>query len=118
MASPFKDWSKLEVRAVVHFLFSKGIRPSEIHKQRAETYREGTMSRSRVQQWCTWFGEGRTSLDDESKSGRPKTTINEENTTLVDELIKCDRRMKIRGIALKLEIPMSMVYEIVHDTLG
>ncbi|GFO11284.1 histone-lysine N-methyltransferase SETMAR [Plakobranchus ocellatus] len=46
------------------------------------------MSRSRVYQWCTWFGEGRTSLGDEPKSGRPKTTTNEENTTRVDELIR------------------------------
>ncbi|GFS18826.1 protein unc-93 homolog A [Elysia marginata] len=34
--------------------------------------------------------------DDEPKSGRPKTSTDEENTTLVDELIKCDRRMKMR----------------------
>ncbi|GFR79353.1 hypothetical protein ElyMa_000554300 [Elysia marginata] len=54
------------------------------------------MSRSRVYQWCTWFGEARTRLDDEPKSGRSKASTNEENTTLVDELIKCDRRMKIR----------------------
>ncbi|GFS08484.1 histone-lysine N-methyltransferase SETMAR [Elysia marginata] len=54
------------------------------------------MSTSRVYQWCTWFGEGRTSLDDEPKSGRLKTSANEEKTTLVDELIKCDRRMKRR----------------------
>ncbi|GFO17886.1 histone-lysine N-methyltransferase SETMAR [Plakobranchus ocellatus] len=75
------------------------------------------MSRSRVYQWCTWFGEGRTSVGDEPKSGRPKTSTN-ENTTRVDELIRCDRRMKIREIALKLEIPKSTVHEIVHDTLG
>ncbi|GFS12088.1 histone-lysine N-methyltransferase SETMAR [Elysia marginata] len=65
-----------------------------------------------------WFGEDRTSLDDEPKSGRPKTSTNEENTTRVDELIKCEKRMKIREIALKLEIPKSTVHEIVHDTLG
>ena len=118
MATPIKDWSKLEVRAVVRFLFSKGTKPSEIHKQIAETYGEGAMSRSRVYQWCTWFGEGRTSLDDEPKSDRPKTSTIEKNTTRVDELIKCDRRMKIREIALKLEIPKSTVHEIVHDTLG
>ncbi|GFR71520.1 histone-lysine N-methyltransferase SETMAR [Elysia marginata] len=68
-------------------------------------------------QWCTWFGVGRTSLDDEPKPGRPKTSINEENTSRVDELIKCDRRMTIRKVALKLEIPKSMVHEIVYDTL-
>ncbi|GFO20487.1 histone-lysine N-methyltransferase SETMAR [Plakobranchus ocellatus] len=100
------------------FFVSKGTKPSKIHKQIAETYGEGAMSRSRVYQWCTWFGEGRTSLGDEPKSGRPKTSANEENTTRVDELIRCDRRMKIREIALKLEIPKSTVHEIVHDTLG
>ncbi|GFN78594.1 histone-lysine N-methyltransferase SETMAR [Plakobranchus ocellatus] len=118
MATPIKEWSKLEVRAVVRFLFSKGTKPSEIRKQLAETYGEGAMSRSRVYQWCTWFGEGRTSLGDEPKSGRPKTSTNEENTTRVDELIRFDRRMKTRKIALKLEIPKSTVHEIVHDTLG
>ncbi|GFO45365.1 histone-lysine N-methyltransferase SETMAR [Plakobranchus ocellatus] len=75
------------------------------------------MSRSRVYQWCTWFGEGRTSLGDEPKSGRSKRSTNEENTTRVDELIRCDRRMKIREIALKLGIPKITVHEIVHDTL-
>ncbi|GFO44206.1 histone-lysine N-methyltransferase SETMAR [Plakobranchus ocellatus] len=118
MATPIKEWSKLEVRAVVRFLFSKGTKPSEIHKQIAQTYGEGAMSRSRVYQWCNWFGEGRTSLGNEPKSGRPKTSTNEENTTRVDELIRCDRRMKIREIALTLEIPKSTVHEIVHDTLG
>ncbi|GFO41314.1 histone-lysine N-methyltransferase SETMAR [Plakobranchus ocellatus] len=118
MATPIKEWSKLEVRAVVRFLFSKGTKPSKIHKQIAETYGEGAMSRSRVYQGCTWFGEGRTSLGDEPKSGRPKTSTKEDNTTCVDELIRCDRRMKIREIALKLEIPKSTVHEIVHDTLG
>ncbi|GFR91953.1 histone-lysine N-methyltransferase SETMAR [Elysia marginata] len=63
------------------------------------------MPRPRVYQWCIWFGEGRTSLDDEPKSGRTKTSTNEENTTCVDELIKCDRRIKMGEIALKLEIP-------------
>ncbi|GFO45812.1 histone-lysine N-methyltransferase [Plakobranchus ocellatus] len=71
MATPIKEWSKLEVRAVVRFLFSKGTKP-EIHKQIAETYGKAAMSRSRVYQWCTWFGEGRTSLGDEPKSGRRK----------------------------------------------
>ncbi|GFO21927.1 histone-lysine N-methyltransferase SETMAR [Plakobranchus ocellatus] len=88
MATPIIEWSKLEVRAVVRFLFCKGTKPSEIHKQIAETYGEGAMSRSRVYQWCTWFGEGRTSLGDEPKSDRPKTSTDEENTTRVDEVIR------------------------------
>ena len=118
MATPITEWTKLEVRAVVRFLHSLGKPGAEIHRQIAETYGEGAMSRSRVYQWCGWFEEGRTSLEDEPKSGRPKTSKNEENTTRVDELIKGDRRMKIRDIAMELEIPKSTVHEIVHDILG
>ncbi|GFR63988.1 histone-lysine N-methyltransferase SETMAR [Elysia marginata] len=51
-------------------------------------------------------------------SGRPKTSTNEENTSRVDELIKCDRKMKIRETALKLKIPKSTSHDIIHDTLG
>ncbi|GFR77867.1 histone-lysine N-methyltransferase SETMAR [Elysia marginata] len=105
MATPIKHWSKLEVGAVVRVLLSKGIRPSEIHTQIAETYGGGAMRRCRVYQWCTWFGEGRTRLNDEPKSGRPKTSTSKKNTTRVDKLINCDRRMNIGEIALKLEIP-------------
>ncbi|GFN97783.1 histone-lysine N-methyltransferase SETMAR [Plakobranchus ocellatus] len=50
MATPIKEWSKLEVRAVVRFLFSKGTKPSEIHKQIAETYANLT------QQWLQRYG--------------------------------------------------------------
>ncbi|GFR64926.1 guanylate cyclase [Elysia marginata] len=78
------------------YMVASGTRPSEIRKQIAQIYGEGAMSKSRAYQWCTWFGEGRTSLDNEPKSGRPKTWTDEENKTLVDELIKCERRMKIR----------------------
>ncbi|GFO37506.1 hypothetical protein PoB_006401100 [Plakobranchus ocellatus] len=50
MATPIKEWSKLEVRAGVRFLFSKGTKPSEIHKQIAETYvlKEANKRRSLV----------------------------------------------------------------------
>ncbi|GFS08758.1 histone-lysine N-methyltransferase SETMAR [Elysia marginata] len=75
------------------------------------------MSRSRVYQWCIWFGEGRKSLDDEPKSGCPKSSTNEENTTRVHDLIKCDRRMEIRKVAFKIKIAKSAVHKIVHDTL-
>ncbi|GFN93327.1 histone-lysine N-methyltransferase SETMAR [Plakobranchus ocellatus] len=44
MATPIKEWSKLEVRVVVRFLFLKGTKPSEIHKQIAETYGSNSSS--------------------------------------------------------------------------
>ncbi|GFO29696.1 histone-lysine N-methyltransferase SETMAR [Plakobranchus ocellatus] len=60
----------------------------------------------------------RTSLQYEPKSGRPNTTNNDWNTARVDELIKVDRRVKLKEISLKLDIPKTNVYKIVHDKLG
>ncbi|GFR63539.1 multiple epidermal growth factor-like domains 10 [Elysia marginata] len=79
--------SAITVVAVGVFVW-RGITPSKINKQIAETYGEDAMSISQVYQWCTWFGESLTSLDDEPKCGRPKTSTNEKNTIRVDELIK------------------------------
>ncbi|GFN93230.1 histone-lysine N-methyltransferase SETMAR [Plakobranchus ocellatus] len=73
---------------------------------------------TQVYQWCSWFKDGRTSLQDEPRSGHPNTANNDWNTARVDELIKVDRRVKLKKISLKLDIPKMNVYEIVHDKLG
>ncbi|GFO15492.1 histone-lysine N-methyltransferase SETMAR [Plakobranchus ocellatus] len=119
MAPPIVVWSKLEMTAVVRFLFAKGRKCSEIYRQIVENCGEHAMSMTQVCQWCSWFKDGRTSLQDEPRSGRPNTANNDWNTARVDELIKVDRRVKVKKISLKLDIPKTNVYEIiVHDKLG
>ncbi|GFO19388.1 histone-lysine N-methyltransferase SETMAR [Plakobranchus ocellatus] len=112
MAPPTAVWSKLEIRAVVRFLFAKGIKCSAIYREIVENYGE------HVYQWCSWFKDGRTSLQDEPRSGCPNTANYDWNTARVDELIKVDRRVKLEEISLKLDIPKTNFYEIVHDKLG
>ncbi|GFO21755.1 histone-lysine N-methyltransferase SETMAR [Plakobranchus ocellatus] len=110
--------SKLEIRAVVRFLFAKGTKCSVIYREIVENYGEHAMAMTQVYQWCTWFKDGRTSLQDEPRSGRPNTANNDWNTARVDELIKVGRRVKLKEISLKLDIPKTNDYEIVHDKLG
>ncbi|GFN88373.1 histone-lysine N-methyltransferase SETMAR [Plakobranchus ocellatus] len=83
-----------------------------------ENYSEYAMSMTQVYQWCSWFKDCRTSLQDEPRSGRPNTANNDWNTARVDELIKVDKRVKVKEISLKLDIPKTNVYEIFHDKLG
>ncbi|GFO12120.1 histone-lysine N-methyltransferase SETMAR [Plakobranchus ocellatus] len=75
------------------------------------------MSMTQVYRWCSWFKDSRTSLQDEPSSGRPNTANKNWNTARVDELIKVDRTVNLREISLKLDIPKTNVYEIVHDKL-
>ncbi|GFO02656.1 histone-lysine N-methyltransferase SETMAR [Plakobranchus ocellatus] len=76
------------------------------------------MAMTQVYHWCSWFKNGQTSLEDEPRSGRPNTANNDRNTAQVDELIKVDRRVKLKEISMKLDIPKTNVYEIVHYKLG
>ncbi|GFO29651.1 histone-lysine N-methyltransferase SETMAR [Plakobranchus ocellatus] len=76
------------------------------------------MSMTQVCQWCSWFKDSRISLHGEPRSGRPNTANNDWNTARVDELIKVDRREKLKEVSLKLDIPKMNVYETVHDKLG
>ncbi|GFO31394.1 histone-lysine N-methyltransferase SETMAR [Plakobranchus ocellatus] len=118
MAPPIAVWSKLEIGAVVRFLFAKGTKCSVIYREIVENYGEYVMSMTQVYQWCSWFKDGRTSLQDEPWSGRPNTANNDWNTARVDVLFKVDRRVKLKEISLKIDIPKTGVYEIVHDKLG
>ncbi|GFN97464.1 histone-lysine N-methyltransferase SETMAR [Plakobranchus ocellatus] len=118
MAPPIAVWSKLEITAVVRFLFAKGTKCSVIYREIVENYVEHAMSMTQVYQWCSWFKDGRTSLQDETRSGRPNTANNDCNTARVSELIKVDRRVKLKEISLKLDIPKTNVYEIVMINLA
>ncbi|GFO19062.1 histone-lysine N-methyltransferase SETMAR [Plakobranchus ocellatus] len=80
--------------------------------------RKTTMSMTQDYQWCSSFKDGRTNLRDEPRFGRPNTANNDWNTARVDELIKVDRRVKVKNISLKLDIPKTNFYQIVHDKLG
>ncbi|GFO04990.1 histone-lysine N-methyltransferase SETMAR [Plakobranchus ocellatus] len=115
MARPIAVWSKLEIRAVVRFLFPKGTKCSVICREIVENYGEHVMPMTQVYQWCSWFKDGRK---DERRSGRPNTANNDWNTARVDELIEVHIRVKLKEISLKLDIPKTNVYEVVHDKLG
>ncbi|GFO37028.1 histone-lysine N-methyltransferase SETMAR [Plakobranchus ocellatus] len=55
---------------------------------------------------------------DEGTDTRKRKANSDRNTARVDELIKVDRRVKLKEISLKVDIPKTNVYEIVHDKLG
>ncbi|GFN74213.1 histone-lysine N-methyltransferase SETMAR [Plakobranchus ocellatus] len=118
MAPSIAVRSKLEIRAVVRFLFARGTKCSVIYREIVENYDEHAMSMTQVYQWCSWFKDVPTSLQDEPWSGRPNTANNDWNTARVDELIKVDRRVKVKEISLKLDIPKTNVYEIVLNKLS
>ena len=80
MASDAKAYfsSKVEYRAVIRYLYLKGKTDKEIHGQLADVYGSSAPSYVQVKFWVGEFKCGRTSLEDEARSGRPLDATDEE----------------------------------------
>ena len=63
--------SKVEYRAVIRYLYLKGKTGKEIYCELADVYWSSAPSYAQVKFWVGEFKRGRTSSEDEARSGRP-----------------------------------------------
>ena len=95
--------SKVEYRAVIRYLYLKGKTGKEIHGL-ADVYWSSAPSYAEVKFWIGEFKRGRTSLEDEVRSGRPLNATDEEMCKKVRDLVYSDRRIQVEEIAQALGI--------------
>ena len=110
--------SKVEYRAVIRYLYLKGKTGKEIHGELADVYGSSAPAYAQVKFWVGEFKCGRTSVEDEARSGRPLDAINEEMCKKVWDLVYSDRRIQVEEIAQALGISHGSVSTILHDRLG
>ena len=110
--------SKAEYRAVIRYLYLKGKTSKEIHGELADVYGSSAPSYAEVKFWVGEFKRGRTSLEDEARSGCPLDATNEELCKKVRDLVYSDRRIQVEEIAQALGISHGSVSTILHDRLG
>ena len=115
MATTIENWSKTEVRGVIRFLNAKGIKPSDIYRELITVYGIDVMGKTQVYDWCRKFSEGRSSLDDDPRPGRKQTSSCDKNVMKVEELIRGDRRLKVREIALQLGLAKTVIHKIINE---
>ena len=90
----------------------------EIHGELADVYGFSAPSYAQVKFWVGEFKRGRTSLEDEARSGRPLDATDEEMCKKVRDLVYSDRRIQVEEIAQALCISHGSVSTILHDRLG
>src|SRR5258705_13099203 len=78
MAHPLQLSENIEHRSVTRYLWSQGKQACNIHREMTAAYGDGFMTRTNVANWCAKFAAGRTSVQDEARSGRPRTSWTEE----------------------------------------
>jgi transposase len=100
MAAPLSDCTIEEQRAVVRFLWAEGVKSVEIRHRMLTQYGTRTMNQRKIYEWIQRFKEGKTSVTDESRSGRPSTSHMDQNIQGVDALIREERRhCAVTGLA-------------------
>ena len=75
-------------------------------------------SYAQVKFWVGEFKRGKTSLEDEARSGRPLDATDDEMCKKVQDLVYSDRRIQVEEIAQALGISHGSVSTILHDRLG
>ena len=91
--------SKVEYHAVILYLYLEGKTGKEVHSELADVYGSSAPSFARVKFWVGEFKRGRTSVEDEARSGRPLDATDEEMCKKVRDLVYYDRRIQAEEIA-------------------
>lgn len=105
-------------RAIIFFLWKEGVKSSEIVQRLQAVFGDAAESKSTVYRWIDRFKNGRTTLKDDQRIGRPKTTVTEKNIAAVEKLVTGDRHVSIREISKSTSIGIRQVHEILHKHLG
>jgi len=62
-----------------------------------QVYGDNAMKKTEVYKWVKRFSEGRESVTDEERSGRPATSRTEENIAKVRAILRENRRLTVRS---------------------
>ena len=110
--------SKVEYRAVIRYLYLKGKTGQKIHCELTNVYGSSAPSYAQVKFWIGEFKRSRTSVEDETRSGRPSDATDEEMCNKVRDLVYSERRIKVEEIANALHFSHDSVSTTLHDRLG
>ncbi|KAJ8948880.1 hypothetical protein NQ318_005500 [Aromia moschata] len=108
----------LEQRYAVKFCVKLNKTPKDTYDMLKDACGDVCMSYWQAMKWHKSLREGREDVNDEARSGRPSTSRKDEHVTQVREFLNTDRRMSVRMISEQLNLPKTIVHEIVSEDLA
>jgi len=82
-----------------------------------QVYGDNALNKITVYKWVKHFSEGRESVTDEERSGRPETSRTEENIAKVRQIIRENRRLTVRSVAEQVNIDRETVKKLLTEDL-
>jgi len=117
MSGNMRNFSNIEVQAVIKFFSLQGKARKEIQAILKETLGECALSYGTIRNWVAQFKCGDFSICDVPHPGRPKTVTTPEIIDQIHELILEDRWLSAKSIAEQLGISRERVATIIHEDL-
>ena len=117
MTTRLANSSCLEQRAVIRFLLAENVKLCEILSRMLGQYGSSCMSRANFYKSVQAFKDGRESITDDLRSGRPVDVSTPEAVQAVEDLIRSDRRVNLDEIATNLDISHGTEHAIVSEKL-
>ncbi|XP_041565913.1 protein GVQW3-like [Drosophila elegans] len=108
----------MEQRAGIKFCFKLGKTFTETHKLMKQVYGDDCLSRTSTYEWFNRFKNGRESLEDDERSGRPKSAVIDENIQIVRDFVKKEPKSSLRYMEMELEISYKSIHRILIEHLG
>jgi len=108
---------ELEQQTNIKFLVKLGKSRNKIREMLVQVYGDNAMKKTAVYKWMNRFFEGRESVTDEERSGRPATSRNEENIAKIRQIVRENRRLIIRSKAEQVNINRETVRKILTEDL-
>jgi histone-lysine N-methyltransferase SETMAR len=112
------EYTKEEFRAYIKIRTQLGIAPKDIHEELLQLNYSNAPAYSTVKKWANRFSEGRTSIHDDSRSGRPCTSTTSEHIAAVQKIISGDPHVSVEDISEEVGISIGSVEGIVQHYLN
>lgn len=108
-----KEEQRLRIKTSV----KDGTNGKEILNMIRTSYGKDALSKSTIYSWIKRFKEGRVSVKDDVRSGRPLTSSNEKIVDQVRQKIQSDRKLTIREISQEVGISFGSCQRILVNEL-
>ena len=86
---------RFEQRVNLKFCVKLGKTATETLQLLRDAYGDEALSRARVSGWHRRFILGRVSMEDDTRSGRPSSSRNEDNVVRIRDMLNEDQFMKL-----------------------
>ena len=109
--------TKTDICTIVRFQFPQGKKPPEMGTKLQKVFVESAPPKPTVSKWYKLFLEGRTSVKDDERSGRPSRATAKDKVEEVRQLLSRDRRQTCEELAEDAGVSIGSVHTILTKHL-